>query len=127
MNQCPCGIARADCTYHKPVAVAPIQPVTRGGRGSGRTTRQLLALPKGGWYFCASWPHTLNIKDLANKVGRPDIVMRDVNELRDYNQFHGMQIPGFDIDHYVIESCQDPEIIDGADKLRSCVKPWAKP
>jgi len=124
MIECPCGIAKVDCDYHKPVVSLPLQPsIPSTGRGSGRTTSQLLALPKGGWYFCKSVPHCHVIKVIANHHGRTDIVLKPIDDLRDYYQFHGCQIPGFDIDHYVQEQGLDQEIIDGASKLRSCVKP----
>jgi hypothetical protein len=128
MIQCPCGIARADCTYHKPEEPqsAPSR-IPSGGRGSGRTTRQLQALPKGAWFFCSSYAHGAHIATLAKKIGRSDITMKVIDQLRDYYQFHGCVISGFDIDHYAQEQGLDSEILDGAGKLRSCVKPWPKP
>lgn len=131
MTQCPCGIARLDCTYHKPeeeVAQPSTLRIPSGGRGSGRTTRQLQALPKGGWFFCSSHPHKAYIEVIAKHIGRTDIVMKSVEELRDYWKFHGCAISGFDIDHHAYDvGFVDSEILDGANKLRSCVKPWAVP
>ncbi len=93
------------------------------GRGSGRTTRQLLALPHGGWYFCIAPQYA---KITAERVNRTDIVFKTVSELRDYYRFHGYHISGFDVDHYCFESglAYEPEIALGILQLKSCVKPW---
>lgn len=128
MTQCPCGISRDDCTYHKPDPTADgggVGFTTSGGRGSGRTTRQLQALPKGGWYFCSNLMDTVFIRGLAKKIGRTDIIMKRVTELRDYYQFHGSQISGFDVDHYCFEHGIgfEPEIALGILQLKSCVRP----
>lgn len=124
MTQCPCGIARLDCTYHKPDQ--PEYTTLRsqsGGRASGRTTRQLLALPQNGWFFCKSLQDAQNKDALARAINRTDIQMKDVNELRHYYRFYGYWISGFDIDHAAVEEGLDAEILDGINKIKCCLMP----
>lgn len=68
-----------------------------GGRGSGRTARQMLSLPKGGYFLWLNgfvqYP-----KDLAKHLGREDIkiVTPYFLETNDYLQ---LQIPALRVDH----------------------------
>lgn len=101
------------------------------GRSSGRTTRQIQALPIGGWYFVH---HYAVLKTSVRRcrfylddpiVNRPDIEIKLAETLKDYYQYHGCVISGFDVDHYVWETMKDPDIAEGARRMWSCVKPWA--
>lgn len=92
------------------------------GRGSGRTTRQLQALPIGGWFFYKG--SRQHMKDIKAAINRPDIVLKLASTLKDYYQYHGCVISGFDVGHSVLEPPVDCEIIDGAQKMLSCLKPW---
>ena len=93
------------------------------GRGSGRTTRQLQALPHGGWFFYKGSQQYM--EHVRAAIRRPDILLKLASTLKDYSQYHGYAISGFDVDHYVYEHPYDNwEILEGARKMLSCVKPW---
>lgn len=89
-----------------------------GPRASGRTTRQLQALPIGGWYFC----HNPNLmKSLAKAIDRTDIQFHSMDELFDPARFSGYVIPGIDVDHFVWENFYADTIVENLKKLEPCV------
>lgn len=90
------------------------------GRGSGRTTRQLLALPQGGWYFY--YGSDLYYKNLCRELNRTDIILKPYTDLRYPHKFHGWEITGFDIDHAVNSRKETWPILEAIDILQSRVK-----
>jgi hypothetical protein len=101
-----------------------------GPRGSGRTSRQILALPIGAWYFVhhmAGFKHTVKRHQYYfDDLGRSDVVLKWAKTLEDTYMYHGCAISGFDVDHYVFERHDGSfDLIEACNKMRSCVRPYS--
>lgn len=79
-----------------------------GPKGSGRTTAQLVRLPRGSMFFwCTSdiwYP-----RSLCHKLNRADIKVFPRSHLDDYYRFHGCRFPGADVDHAVLFSADEAD------------------
>lgn len=67
-------------------------------RGTGRTTRQLAALPYEGWFIVPTYGMRDYTLQLARRIGRKDIKVLHRNEL-DTRMYQGRYISGYDVDH----------------------------
>lgn len=89
-------------TQREVSAPSPGQIIVNTNRGTGRTTRQIAALPKGAIFFV----HTQSMKDyvrrLCQTLGRADIRIETLGELRPF-RWAGYSLPGADIDHAAYE------------------------
>jgi hypothetical protein len=81
------------------------------GRGSGRTTRQMQALPHGGWFFHNS--SQKHMEDIRKAINRPDIHLYNVQLLLDISRFRGVVIPGLLMDHHASENIPDLAMWNG--------------
>jgi len=77
------------------------------GKGSGRTTSQMKALPMGGVYVVAHREEKDYCKRLQKHIGREDIMVLLPNEVWDYGQ--GRFISGYDVDHDVYDRHMNAE------------------
>lgn len=80
-----------------------------GERGSGRTTRQLLAAPQGAYFVCPNRNEALYYTArLADHLGRRDIVLCDPDWISSPNRWYGKTFSAVILDHAVqLNSRQD--------------------
>jgi hypothetical protein len=71
-------------------------------RQTGRTTRQLEALPLNSVFIVAHGHESNYVRRLAYKLGRLDIVIQPLTWLLDV-KWRGLTFPGADIDHHARE------------------------
>lgn len=78
----------------------------RGPRGSGRTTRQIQHLPKGGYFFCDGRliPYMV---DKVIAVKRFDVRITAARHLADPYQFCGLARVGAAVDHAYAMSAEE--------------------
>jgi hypothetical protein len=70
----------------------------KGDRRTGRTTKQMQAAPKGAIFvWCNGGTHYP--KELAKKIGRPDLDVVALDALNDPMRFRGKQISAIVLDH----------------------------
>lgn len=93
-----------------------MKPNTDALRGTGRTTRQLHALPKGCIFIWCN-NNTGHPRDLVEKIGRPDIKVLSLNRITDRNFFLGRAGDSVDIDHEVDREA--PNLVEAVMFLRA--------
>ena len=73
-------------------------------RGTGRTTRQILAAPIGAFYLVPNSAGIKHTRNLAAKHGRSDLQVICLAELEPERWIGRIGITGLVIDHYVSEN-----------------------
>lgn len=81
-------------------------------RGTGRTTRQMLAAPQGAIYV--SYGNVDYYRDLARKHGREDLKIYSDGQFtpRDAHRFYGRTFSGIVLDHAISEFGSDKTVAD---------------
>ncbi len=96
---------------------------TEPGRGTGRTSRQLAALPPGALYLVPSQALASYCRGLLHKMGRPlgsIIFVTPANFMR----LEGAIVPAVDVDHAYWEATRrDPMARKAWDFIQCCVIP----
>ena len=66
-------------------------------RGTGRTSRQLMAAPRGAVFVCATWRHRDYVRQLAAHLGRGDLIVITRHTVMETCAAHGW--PQLVLDH----------------------------
>ena len=94
-----------------PAAIAVLPALSRGPRASGRTYRQLEALPDGGVYIIAGMSAVWYFRDQLAKMGRPRDAVHFVSLQNPWlwEQLRGVK--ALDMDHFAQEIATKSQIV----------------